>query len=183
MRIKETIVVEGKDDESAVLAALDANIICTHGFGIRQETLDIIARAYETTGIVVFTDPDHAGLKIRERLLKLFPEAKQAFLTRDQAEKDGDIGIENAKPEAILNALRASGCVFDGKETVRLEPSEKVTMADLIDLGLCGSSDSAALRAKAGAALGIGSANSRTFLKRLDFLNVSLEELVNALKR
>ena len=183
MRIKETVVVEGKDDESAVLAALEANIICTHGFGIRQETLDIIAKAYETTGIVIFTDPDHAGLKIRERLLKLFPNAKQAFLTRDQAEKDGDIGIENAKPDAIINALRASGCAFDdGCAEGRSKPAEKINMADLIALGLSGSSESSALRAKAGAVLGIGSANSGAFLKRLDFMNISLEELVRALK-
>ena len=88
MKLKETIVVEGRDDESAVLAAIDVNIICTHGFGIRPETIRMIEKAYETTGIIVFTDPDHAGETIRARLTKLFPEAKQAFLTKEQAKKD-----------------------------------------------------------------------------------------------
>ncbi|MCQ2553838.1 MAG: ribonuclease M5, partial [Clostridia bacterium] len=60
MNIKETIVVEGKDDETAVLAAVDANIIITHGYGIRPQTIELIKKAYETTGIIIFTDPDHA---------------------------------------------------------------------------------------------------------------------------
>ena len=184
MKIKETVVVEGRDDESAVLAAVSANTICTHGYGIRPEVLDIIRTAYETVGIIIFTDPDHAGLKIRERLLKLFPDAKQAFLTREQAEKDGDIGIENAKPEAILNALQAAGGTFSEGLFCRFssctEDIKHVTMEDMIKLGLAGSSGSSALRAKVGAILGTGSANSKTFLKRLDFMNISLEKLTDA---
>ena len=46
-RIKETIVVEGRDDETAVLAAVEANIICTHGYGISQATIDEIKSANE----------------------------------------------------------------------------------------------------------------------------------------
>ena len=188
MRLKETVVVEGRDDEAAVLAAVSANVICTHGYGIRPETIDVIRTAYETTGIIIFTDPDHAGLKIRERLLKPFPDAKQAFLTWTQAEKDGDIGIENAKPDAILNALRAAGGTLseDASSGGGSERSYgyvnhvSVTMEDLIRLGLAGSPDSSYLRSKAGAALGIGSANSKTFLKRLLFMDISLEDLVNA---
>ena len=200
MRIKETIVVEGRDDEAAVLAAVHANVICTHGYGIRQDILDVIKTACDSVGIIIFTDPDHAGLKIRERLLKSFPDAKQAFLTREQAEKDGDIGIENARPEDILKALRAAGCTFeDDLRTVGKSVTEdafsrggmaedcggreafvSVTMEDLIGLGLAGRPDSSSLRSKTGAVLGIGSANTKTFLKRLFFMNISLEELVKA---
>ena len=55
-RIEQTIVVEGKDDVSAVLAAVDANVLWTHGYGINQNTLDLIKAAYERTGIIIFTD-------------------------------------------------------------------------------------------------------------------------------
>ena len=48
MTLKETVVVEGRDDESAVLAAVSANVITTHGYGIRPETLELIKTAYET---------------------------------------------------------------------------------------------------------------------------------------
>ena len=36
--IKEAVVVEGRDDISAVSRAADALVIATHGFGISKET-------------------------------------------------------------------------------------------------------------------------------------------------
>ena len=175
MNIKETIVVEGRDDETAVLAALDANIICTHGYGIRPETIEIIKKAYESTGIIIFTDPDHAGEEIRKRLTSLFPDAKQAFLTKTQAEKEGDIGIENAVPEDIIAALeKASAIKTDAVNTF--------TVDDMVILGLAGSDDSFKRRTEAGRRLGIGSANVKTFLKRLNYMGISKEELIAVCK-
>lgn len=168
-RIKETIVVEGRDDQTAVLAAVEANIICTHGYGIKQSTLDEIKKAYETCGVIIFTDPDHAGKNIREKVLGVCPNAKQAFLTKEQAYKDGDIGIENAKPEAIVNALKAAAANVGGKD--------RYTMADMDRLGLSGSSDSAKKRAELGAKLGIGGGNAKTFLKKLNFMDIDIELL------
>lgn len=104
-RIEEIIVVEGRDDTAAILQAVDAVTIETHGFGIRDETWDMIETAYLTKGIIVFTDPDAAGDRIRRRILQRFPRAGEAFLDQLQAEKDGDIGIENASPQSIREAL------------------------------------------------------------------------------
>jgi len=187
-RVLETVVVEGRDDMSAVLAAADANVIWTNGYGINQKTLDLISSASEKTGIVIFTDPDHAGRRIRERLSGIFPSAKQAYLTQDQAEKDGDIGIENAVPSDILRALKAAGCCFDGCPVSTAsghgssELSGSITIDDLVLLGLAGCPGSAEKRARAGARLGIGTANSRTFLKRLNYLGIGAKELAQALK-
>jgi len=47
IKIKESVVVEGRDDEAAVKAAADCDIICTHGYGITKETLTLIKTAYE----------------------------------------------------------------------------------------------------------------------------------------
>jgi len=171
MRIKETIIVEGRDDESAVLAAIDANIICTHGYGIRKETLDLIKKAYDTTGIIIFTDPDHAGEEIRKRLTGLFPSAKQAYLTRDDAEKKGDIGIENANPKAISKALEKA-------HAISAQSSDEFTMDDMFELGLCGLDDSAKRREELGKKLGIGNANAKTFLKRLNFMGITKEDII-----
>ena len=178
MTIKETVVVEGRDDESAVLAAVSANVITTHGYGIRPETLELIKTAYDSCGIVIFTDPDHAGRKIRERLTELFPDARQAYLSQDQAERAGDIGVENASPEDIIRALEAAGCgegrAFEASGTA------PATMDDMMRLGLAGAQDSAGKRARAGGRLGIGSPNAGTFLKRLSFLGIGLERLEEA---
>ncbi len=192
-RIKEVIVVEGRDDTAACLRAADCLTIETHGFGIRRETWERIARAYEDPGIVIFTDPDHAGREIRRAILGRFPGAARANLTFDQAEKDGDIGIENAQPEDILKAL-ARVCTVEypedaddeartlapaGLADAAKEPA--ATPADLEELGLTGRPDSSARRAKAGAALGIGYCNGRTMAKRVAALGISRRELEEAL--
>lgn len=168
-RIKETIVVEGRDDEAAILRAVNANVICTHGYGIRESTLNEIRKANETCGVIVFTDPDHAGQKIREKVLSVCPDAKEAFLTRTEAFKDGDIGIENASPEVILKALKAASANTGG--------ADKYTMADMDRLGLSGRADSAKKRDELGAKLGIGSGNAKAFLKKLNYMNID-EELL-----
>ena len=170
-QIKEAIVVEGRDDESAVLKAVDAAVITTHGYGIRKETLELIESAYKKQGIIIFTDPDHAGDQIRKRLVSLFPDAKQAFLTQDEAEKAGDIGIENAAPAAILAALSAA------RAESRTAQS-RYTMADLDRLGLCGRPDSAAARSALGKKIGIGECNAKTFLKRLNTFGIDLNEYI-----
>lgn len=45
MKIKEVIVVEGRDDVTAVKRAVDAEMIITQGFGIREETFKLIEEA------------------------------------------------------------------------------------------------------------------------------------------
>lgn len=173
MTLKETVVVEGRDDMSAVLRAVDANVICTSGYGISKETIELIRAAYESRGIIILTDPDHAGANIRKKLTALFPRAAQAYLTRDQAEKGDDIGVENASAEAIRRALSAVGSEGEGSD---------FSMDDLIAAGLAGRADSASLRAKLGAELGIGSGNAAAFLKRLKLMGVSREAFEKALE-
>ena len=59
----------------AVSRAADALIIPTHGFGITKETWDVTAKAYEEKGLIILTDPDHAGEQIRKKLTEKFPDA------------------------------------------------------------------------------------------------------------
>ena len=58
MKIKEVIVVEGKDDTVAVKRAVEADTIETNGSAISEETLTKIAHAASKRGVIVFTDPD-----------------------------------------------------------------------------------------------------------------------------
>lgn len=171
--IKETIVVEGRDDEIAVRRAVEANVICTHGFGIRRETYDLIALAYEKQGIIIFTDPDFSGEEIRRKLTARFPGAKQAYISLDKAEKSGDIGVENAKDEDIIFALNAA-------KAEKIDLEKEFDENDMFELGLCGSDGSAALRQAVGSKLGIGSGNSGAFLRRLNAMGIKREELMAA---
>ena len=62
--IKEVIVVEGRDDITAVKQAVDAEVIAVGGFGINAKVIERIKDA-QKKGSIVLTDPDFAGEKIR----------------------------------------------------------------------------------------------------------------------
>lgn len=174
--IKEVIVVEGRDDVIAVKRAIDAEIISTHGFGITEETIKRIELAQQRKGVIIFTDPDHAGEKIRKTLSKRIKGCKHAFLPREQAMKNGDIGIENASPENIRLAL----------SKVRTEsPCKRVEFQqiDLIKNNLVGSEKASIRRDELGKILGIGYANAKQFLNRLNYYGITREEFEAALKK
>jgi len=174
--ISEIIIVEGRDDTAAVRRAVDAVTIETHGYGIRPSTWEVIDKAYESKGIIIFTDPDTAGEQIRRRLADRYPEAKHAFLDRGLAEKDGDIGIENASPESIRAALEKARCSASASD------GELFTPADMFRWGLVGTPSAAEHRRMVGDRLGIGMAGSKTFLRRLNYFGVSREEIEQALE-
>ncbi|MCG8540649.1 MAG: ribonuclease M5 [Clostridia bacterium] len=174
--IKEVIVVEGRDDVNAVKRAVDAEIIITHGFGITKDTLKRIKFANERKGIIIFTDPDFAGESIRKTIAREIKGCKHAFLPREKAIKDGDIGIENATPDSIREALSK----VRSQVSQRREEFKKI---DLIINDLEGSYNASKRRDVLGRILGIGYGNSKQFLNRLNNYGVTREEFENALKK
>lgn len=172
--IKEVLVVEGKMDIVAIDKAVEADCIITGGFSLKPKTLDDIEKAYKKRGIIILTDPDCAGERIRKFLAKRFPEAKHAFVPKEDATANDDIGIEQASPEAIRTAL-------EKVRTLDWNPNNEFTSADLIMNGLSGSNASSERRAVIGAKLGIGYANAKTFLTRLNHYGVTREEFEKAI--
>ena len=172
--IKEIIVVEGKDDVTAVKRALDAELITTGGFGFPKGVMERIKSAQERRGVIIFTDPDFAGEKIRKKIAAEVPGCKHAFLPREEAKKDGDIGIENATPESIRTALSKI-------RTENLQKREEFKQIDLIKNGLIGNEDASSRRDELGKILGIGYGNAKQFLNRLNNYGVSREEFNSAL--
>ncbi len=176
MIIKEVIVVEGKDDAAAVKKAVDAEIIITHGYGITGETFKRIEFAQKRTGVIIFTDPDFAGEKIRKRISERIKGCKHAFLPREEATKDDDIGIENASVESIREAL----------SKVRMEikfKKKEFSQRDLLLKDLVGTDNAAKRRDKLGKILGIGYCNSKQFLNRLNNYGITREEFERAIER
>ncbi|MBR0261445.1 MAG: ribonuclease M5 [Selenomonadaceae bacterium] len=173
--LKEILIVEGKADVAAVNRAIEAECITTGGFKFTRRTLENIAAAYKKRGIIILTDPDSAGENIRKFLSKKFPNAKHAYIPRDEATANDDIGVEQASPESIRKALSKV-------RTLEINPREEFTAAEMIDFKLAGSTDSSKLRDKVGAALGIGYGNVKTFVRRLNNYGVTREEFLVTLK-
>lgn len=174
--IKEIIVVEGKADVSAVKRAVDAQVISTNGLGINKEIIDIIKKASEKKGIIILTDPDYPGKKIRNILASEVDKCKHAFIARDKANKGGDIGVENASPEAIIEALKNAKAEVTDKR-------QDFNQGHMFYYGLVGCQDAAKRRARIGDELGIGYCSGKQFLKRLNSFGISRQELEEAIDK
>lgn len=174
--IREVIVVEGKDDIDAVKKAVDAELICTSGLGINAKTIERIKSAQERCGVIILTDPDYAGERIRKIISKKVPGCRHAFLPRDLATKKGDIGVENASPEAIRDALSKV------KTEINTD-SQEFTDIDLMRCGLNGKPGATAKRDMVGRILGIGYGNAKQFLNRLNRYGVTREEFNEAVNK
>ena len=51
----------------------------TRGSAIDQDDLERIATLQELRGVIVFTDPDYNGERIRKIIMQEVPQAKHAF--------------------------------------------------------------------------------------------------------
>ena len=162
-------------DVLAVGRAVEADCIITDGFRLSPRTVASIGDAYKRRGIIILTDPDPAGERIRRFLSKKFPEAKHAFVPKEEATANDDIGVEQASPEAIRTAL-------EKVRTLDWNPVDRFSAADLIAAGLSGGDGASERRARLGARLGIGFANAKTFLKRLNHYGVTREEFESGLQ-
>lgn len=171
MKIKEIIVVEGKDDTTAIRNALDADTIETNGSAINEETIEKIKRAQESRGVIVFTDPDYPGEKIRKTIAFHVPGCKHAFLSKEEAidKKSKGIGVEHATTTAIRKALQGAQVM---NETI----IEEITNEDLITAGLIGGNKARERREKLGKQLRIGYTNGKQLHKRLMMFQISKEE-------
>jgi ribonuclease M5 len=175
--IREVIVVEGRDDLFAVKKAVEAEVIVTGGFGLNWKTLDLIRKAAAKRGVIILTDPDYAGERIRDIISSEVPGCKHAFLSRVEATgQDGRIGVENASADSIRKAL------LEAKARNVSADRNVFTLKDLLDAGLVGSSDAQSKRTRLGERLGIGTGSAKKMLKRLNNFEISREEFEKELQ-
>lgn len=177
--MKEIIVVEGRDDTRRLKEVFgDIDTIETNGSAIDKETLDVIALAHERRGVIVLTDPDFPGEKIRQAIIQAVPTAQHAFLTVAEAtpKGKGSLGVEHASKEALERAFS------NVQKTVEKEDYERVSKSFLMRLGLIGLSQSANLRDTLSKKLGIGHVNGKQLEKRLNAFGYTPQHVLEALE-
>lgn len=187
-KIKETIIVEGVYDKIKLSRFIDGIIITTNGFSVfKNEKLKAsIKKLAEKTGVVILTDSDSAGFKIRNYIKQMLPEDKvlHAYVPdvygkekrKTVAGAEGLLGVEGINDDIIIDALRKAGCTLDGdKESVR--EGRAVTKADMFRLGLSGGEGSAERRDALAREIGLPHKISANML--LDVVNrlMTYEEL------
>lgn len=174
MKIKELIVVEGIHDLNKVRAIIDAEILVTHGMGISEQVLEEI-KANQDRGVIVLTDPDTPGDKIRQKITAACPWVKHAHLKADDARYKAKVGIEHASSESILSAL--SNLMTPDPNTSDL------TLTTLIELGLSGHPQSSTLRNQVASHYHLSDVNPKKLLARLRALDVQKDDLISLLEK
>ncbi|GGJ14277.1 ribonuclease M5 [Alicyclobacillus cellulosilyticus] len=177
-RIAELVVVEGLHDKQAVQRAVDADVWVLGGERIPRHVIQELRRAAAVRGIIVLTDPDGPGERIRRRLDGLIPGCRHAFVPRSRAVSARGVGIEHADPAVIRAALVRAGSRPEADAA-----APRFTLADLAAAGLVAGPHAAARRRAVGEWLGIGYGNAKAFVHKLNALGVGREEWDAAVRR
>jgi ribonuclease M5 len=176
LKIREVIVVEGRDDTVAVKRALDADTIETGGSALGEDVYVRIELAMATRGVIILTDPDFAGERIRKLVARRVPGCKHAFIDAEQGTFKGKFGVEYAPPEVIRAALA------DVHSEDHSTAAPVFTIADLMSAGLVNGPDSHGRRTTLGKLLRIGSTNGKQLLKRLNMFHITRTQFDQALQ-
>ena len=179
--MSDVIVVEGLHDEIKIKSVFpDAFCVITNGSEISDDTIKYIKKLSETYGIIIFTDPDSPGERIRSKVLEIVPNAKNAFIRKKDAisHNNKKVGVEHATKEMIRNALID---IYNVDSDIK----GNITNLDLFELGLNGNDLSSLYRDRISDILNIGKPNNISFLKRINQIGltkIKLEELVCQVK-
>lgn len=186
--IKEAIIVEGTYDQIKLSGFLDTVIIKTNGFTIfkDEKRLETIKTLAKKTGIVILTDSDSAGFKIRNFVKQSITEGvvKHAYIPdifgkekrKAEPSKEGLLGVEGIKDDIILDALRVAGCEIDGESDNKIN-TRLIQKSDLFLLGLSGGENSTKKRNALCTALGLPSKISANMLVSVLNKLMSYEQL------
>lgn len=179
IKINEAVIVEGKYDKIKLSSVIDGVIIVTNGFGIfkDREKLELIRYYAEKTGIVILTDSDNAGRKIRGYIKGAVKNGsiknvhipdifgKEKRKTKPSAE--GKLGVEGIDVKTLVSAFEKAGI----SSAERTAPKD-ITKVTMFELGLSGVNQSSTLRQKLQSRLGLPSMLSASAL--LEILNTMM---------
>ena len=191
IKIKEAIVVEGNYDKIKLSGIVDATIVVTDGFMIfkNKQLMKMLSFLAEKNGILILTDSDSAGFKIRSFLGGSIPKEKvtHAYIPdvlgkekrKTEPSKEGKIGVEGMRTEALMTALEKAGVFCEETK----EKSRAVQVIDLFEDGISGGENSKSRREKLLKFLDLPQRLSTSAL--IDMINtfMSFEEYKAAVKR
>ncbi len=153
IHIKEAIIVEGKYDKERLRQLTDAPILCTHGFALYRSKalLNSIRSFAKSQGVIILTDSDRAGFRIRNYLKTCLDQdcvIKNAYIPsipgkerrKEKPGKDGLLGVEGMTEEVLNEILK------DAATTTCEAAIQAVSKADFYQDGFSGKPDSSQRR-------------------------------------
>ena len=148
----------------------EVDTIETHGLALDKKTLELIKEANKTRGVIVLTDPDFPGKKIRDQIQTVVPNCKHAFVSKKDATGKKKLGIAEANKEAVVLALE-NMVSFD-------VDNQSITWHEFIDLDIIGNKQRRLLVYDL---FNLGYGNVKTLFKRLNMVGISKEDVLKKL--
>ncbi|MCR5040874.1 MAG: DUF4093 domain-containing protein [Clostridia bacterium] len=148
------IVTEGRYDKAKLSDIIDADIFVTDGFAVYKDKAmqKLLRELAARRGLLILTDPDRAGFRIRAFIKGLCPPGtcldayipdvygKESRKSKPAAE--GKLGVEGIDARILRRAITESGAADERPD---VPERVRITVCDLYDAGLTGS-DGASLR-------------------------------------
>ncbi len=154
LRVKYPIIVEGRYDKAKLASLIEGDILQTDGFQVfsNKKKLALIRRLAAEEKVVILTDSDRAGFRIRgylagaippERVLHVYiPQVQGKERRKRRPSAEGTLGVEGMETEVLREALAKAGALA-GEE---VPPRQPITKGMLYALGFSGGERSAVLR-------------------------------------
>ena len=162
------LVVEGKEDASYLSNYISSEIVTTNGFEIPHEKISYL----KDKKVIVLTDPDEAGLKIRQKLNELLSNSINVEVDIKKCVRNTKNGVAECDINEVLTKLKPY--IIE-----QIDTASDITISNLYDLGLMNNKD---LREQVCAKLKFGKCNAKTMYKRLLNNNIKLEQLYEIMK-
>ncbi len=176
IKLDKPVIVEGKYDKIRLSGFIDAVIIETDGFRIfsDKEKRAFIRQLAKTKGIIVMTDSDSAGFRIRNFIRNIssdgevinvyIPDVFGKEKRKTEPSKEGKLGVEGLSEDVITQALTKAGVFHTESKNTQCR---QVTVTDLFEDGLTGSDNSRERKQKLLKSLSLPSKMSNSQLLKL----------------
>ena len=167
-KLEQAVLVEGKYDAARLTNLVDATILTTDGSRVfrDKELQNMLKRIAAAQGLIILTDSDDAGFRIRhfvtglvgaEHVLQAYVPAVHGKEARKQVPgKEGLLGVEGIADDLILQGLQTALDSAPAPQIKAGEPDRPaITYTDLYEWGISGTPDSADRRRALLARLGL----------------------------
>lgn len=158
LKLKEILLVEGKYDAARLHNLVEGTVLTTDGFRVMKDRAlqTMLKRLGRAQGLVILTDSDAAGFKIRhfvtglvgaEYVLQAYVPAIPGKESRKETPgKEGLLGVEGVSDEIILQSLQDALKSRPSSVAVTDTEPQAITYTDLYEWGISGTANSAERR-------------------------------------
>ena len=168
--IDAVIVVEGKSDVLFLETFIKpVDFIITNGSEISKETLNTIKEYSKKYKIVILTDPDFPGKKIRNIINANVENCYNAFVSKEVSIKKNKVGVAESTKEEVLKSLQNLHIFSKSLQ------NPTILLSDLACWGYLNINQKE-FRDYISKKYNFDIVNTKTFIKRINLLNIPIKE-------